>query len=134
MAQTSPTTGRVQLWQWLLPALCVLSVIGVAWTNALFYGIGGPPQFGYWDAVTVPSEQPFVAQIVHTIPGGASERAGIRDGDRQSVDVRDLGVYDRVALLFQPVTSVPVGFSSCAAVRSAPSWSAEVPYMKGTWR
>lgn len=106
MAQTSPTTGRVQLWQWLLPALCVLSVIGVSWTNALFYGIGGPPQFGYWDAVTVASEQPFVAQIVHTIPGGASERAGIRDGDR--IDVRDLGVYDRVALLFQPVTSVPV--------------------------
>jgi hypothetical protein len=94
------------LWQWLLPALCVLSLIGVAWTNALFYGVGGRPQFGYWDAVTIPSGQPFVAEIVHTIPGGASDRAGVRDGDR--IDVRDLGIYDRVALLFQPVTSVPV--------------------------
>ena len=81
-------------------------MIGVSWTNALFYGVGGRPQFGYWDAVTIPSGQPFVAEIVHTIPGGASDRAGIRDGDR--IDVRDLGIYDRVALLFQPVTSVPV--------------------------
>ena len=106
MAQTRPTTDRVRLWQWLLPALCVLSMIGVAWTNVLLFGTGSRPEFGYWDAVTIPSGQPFVAEIVHTTPGGAAERAGIRDGDR--IDVRDLGIYDRVALLFQPVTSVPV--------------------------
>ena len=106
MAQTSLTTDRVRLWQWLLPGLCVLSMICVAWTNVLLFGTGGRPEFGYWDAVTIPSGQPFVAEIVHTTPGGAAERAGIRDGDR--IDVRDLGIYDRVALLFQPVTSVPV--------------------------
>lgn len=106
MAQTSPAADPVRWWQRVLLGLCVLSMIGVAWTNAIFYGIGGRPQFGYWDAVTIPSEQPFVARIVHTIPGGASQRAGIIDGDR--IDVRDLGIYDRVALLFQPVTSAPV--------------------------
>jgi hypothetical protein len=106
MAQTSPTTDRSRLWQWFLPGLCVLSMIGVAWTNALLFGTGARPEFGYWDAVTIPSEQPFVAEIVHTTPGGAAERAGIRDGDR--IDVRDLGIYDRIAMLFQPVTSVPV--------------------------
>lgn len=94
------------MWRWLLPALVVLSMTGLVWTDANFYGIGGRPLYGYWDAVTVPSRQPFVAQIVHTTAGGASDRAGIRDGDR--IDVRDLGRYDRVALLFQPVTTVPV--------------------------
>lgn len=92
--------GRIRLWQWLLLGLCLLSVIGVAWTNVLFYGVGGPLQFGYWDAVTIPSREPFVAQIVQSTAGGAADRAGIRDGDR--IDVRDLGIYDRVALLFQP--------------------------------
>jgi hypothetical protein len=104
MAQTSPGAGRV--WRWLLPALCVLSLTVLAWTEVSFYGIGGRPQYGYWDAVTVPSGEPFVAEIVHTTASGTAARAGIRDGDR--IDVRDLGVYDRVALLFQPVTSVPV--------------------------
>jgi len=106
MAEVDPTAGRVRFWAWLLPTLCVLSMIALCWTGANFYGLGDRPQYGYWDAVTIPSAQPFVAEIVHTNAGGAAERAGIRDGDR--IDVRDLGTYDRVALLFQPVTTVPV--------------------------
>jgi hypothetical protein len=106
MAQASPTAGRARVWQWLLPSLCALSLIGLAWTEVSFYGLGGRSQYGYWDAVTVPAGQPFVAEIVHPIAGGSAARAGVREGDR--IDLRDLGVYDRVALLFQPVTSVPV--------------------------
>jgi GAF domain len=106
VADIDPVPRRVHAWRWLLPALCVLSMIADCWTGVSFYGIGGRPQYGYWDAVTVPSTQPFVAEIVHIIAGGTADRAGIQDGDR--IDVRDLGTYDRAALLFQPVTTVPV--------------------------
>ncbi|HUA08576.1 MAG TPA: hypothetical protein VMA98_04825 [Candidatus Acidoferrales bacterium] len=99
-------TGSVRLWRWLLPTLWLFGAVVLCWSEASVYGIGGRPSYGYWDAVTVPSRQPFVAEIVRTTPGGAAQRAGIRDGDR--IDVRDLGLYDRVALIFQPVTTVPV--------------------------
>ena len=106
MTQDVQPVSTSRVLRWLLPIMCVLSMSGVGWTNARLYGIGIRPEYGYWDAVTVPSNQPFVAQIVHMTAGGAADRAGIRDGDR--IDVRDLGTYDRVALLFQPVVSKPV--------------------------
>ena len=62
--------------------------------------------FAYWDSVPVPTDQPFVMQIVGSTTGGATARAGIRDGDR--IDLRGVNVYARVAMLFQPVTIKPV--------------------------
>lgn len=89
--------------------LAVLCAVVTALLLAAFvcsFGLGGRPAFGFWDAITVPSGLPFVAEIEQTTHGGAAEAAGIRDGDR--VDLRGLSPYERVALLYQPVTAKPL--------------------------
>ena len=89
--------------QWLLPALCVVAFLLLAIEAVDVFGFGGRAWFGYWDSVTVMTTQPFVAEIVQTVPGGAAARAGLRDGDR--VNLRDLDANGRVALLFQPMAT-----------------------------
>src|SRR6185312_3059621 len=105
MGTNLASTG-VGFWRWLLPALCGLAFLTTLWNAASPFGIFGKPWLGYWDSLTIPSDKPFVAQIAQLVPGGATDRAGIRDGDR--IDLREAGLYDRAALVFQPLATKPV--------------------------
>jgi hypothetical protein len=96
---------KTSAWRWLLPALW-LAVFGVeAYSLQQELFPVSRPFYGYWDAVPALSGQPFVVQITGATPGGAMANAGIHDGDR--IDLRELGRYDRVALLYQPTTTKP---------------------------
>lgn len=96
------------MWRWLLPALCALATIAMVVSIIDVFGVGSKPWFGFWDSVTLPTERPFIAQIARIAKGGASARAGIRNGDR--IDLRSIGTFERAALLFQPVTTKPITF------------------------
>ena len=93
----------------LLPLLCALTTVLVcAAILDNVWGPGGRPLFGYWDSVVVSTSEPFVAEFTQSTPGGATARAGIRDGDR--VDLRGLDAYGRVAIVFQPCTAHALDF------------------------
>lgn len=91
------------MWKWVLPTLCVLATTAMIVTILDVFGFGARPWLGFWDSVTTPSGTPFVARLGQIEPGGAADRAGIRDGD--TVDLRNLNPTDRAGLLWQPVTT-----------------------------
>ena len=94
--------GNAGSWRWLLAALWSLAFVLLLAAVADNFGFAGKPWFGYWDSVTIGAGEPYLAEFVQVVPGGAAFRAGIRNGDR--VDIRDLDAYRRFGLLFQPVT------------------------------
>jgi hypothetical protein len=96
----------VRFWQWLLPALCAAAFISSLCLFVSAFGLIVRPWLGYWDSLTVPTGQPFIVRIDQSVAGGATSRAGVRDGDR--IDLRDLNSYERAALFFQPLTTKPV--------------------------
>ncbi len=101
---------RVRVRGRLLPLLCALITLVVCAAileNA--WGPGGRPLLGYWDSILTTTDEPFVAQFVQSTAGGATARAGIRDGDR--VDLRTLDAHGRVSVLFQPYAGTPLSFA-----------------------
>ncbi|HZO92309.1 MAG TPA: GAF domain-containing protein [Candidatus Baltobacteraceae bacterium] len=105
--------------------LCALTTLmaGVVILSA-YWGPGGRPSLGYWDSIVTTTAEPFVVQFVQSTAGGATARAGIRDGDR--VDLRTLDARGRVSVLFQPYAGLPLSFAvergtKRVAIRFTPS-------------
>ncbi|HLI96514.1 MAG TPA: hypothetical protein VKT72_10565 [Candidatus Baltobacteraceae bacterium] len=90
-------------WKWILPALCAVTTVALIATVFAVFGFGSRPWLGYWDAQTASTGSPFVVRLTQVVPGGAADRAGLRDGDR--IDVRKLDVDARAGVLFQPVAT-----------------------------
>lgn len=93
-------------WKWLLPALCALAAFWIASSTIDNFGLGSRPWWGYWDGGFVSTAgRPYVVTAYALQPGGALERAGIRDGDR--LDYREQTLEARVALFAQPLATRP---------------------------
>ncbi|HEY1975643.1 MAG TPA: GAF domain-containing protein [Candidatus Baltobacteraceae bacterium] len=69
------------------------------------FGLGGQPWYGYWDANVAMTEQPFTVSVVEPVPGGAADRAGLRNGDR--IDLRLQSLEGRTRISTQPVGAQP---------------------------
>src|SRR5579862_4324854 len=89
----------------VLVGLCVLG-LGVV-TAGFFdvFGLGGRPWYGYWDANVAMSARPFTISIVEPVPGGAADRAGLRNGDL--VDLRAQSLDARTRITSQPIATQP---------------------------
>jgi hypothetical protein len=92
-------------WTAALLALWLLAVL-IAVTETLDRtGFSGRAWYGWWDAIVVATEKPFVVQFADPHAGGAASVGGIRDGDR--VDLRRVDLETRVRVLWQPVATRP---------------------------
>ena len=111
MVEASQKDGR---WKGTLLVLCALAFVVTFLAAADNYGLGGRPWYGWWDANTRPVRS-FVVTIEKPVPGGASARAGLRDGDL--VDLREQSEATRVAVLYQPMATQP----TVLTVRRGPS-------------
>lgn len=97
-------------WKQSLMVLCIVASAALFGIVLDVFGVpGGTPWFGFWDALTTTSGQAYVAQVEQPTPKGAAARAGLHDGDR--VDLRRVSVYDRFALVYQPVTNKTLNFT-----------------------
>ena len=90
-------------WKWLLLGLCTLALFAVLSEFGDLTGVGGNPWYGFWDDTFASTSQPYVVSIFQPRPGGATDQAGLRDGDR--VDLREQSLDSRVAVLWQLVAS-----------------------------
>jgi len=77
-------------WKWLLLGLCTLALVILFSQFLDFTGFGGRPWFGFWDDTYASTTQPYVVAVYQPRAGGASDLAGLRDGDGQG-RCRDTG-------------------------------------------
>jgi hypothetical protein len=99
-ALVSPLDKRMK---WLLVTVCAIGFAVVFVTAADIFGLGGRPWFGNWDAGFLPTDKPFVVAVVESLAGGASAKAGLREGDR--IDLRKQQFDARVRLLGNPIAT-----------------------------
>lgn len=90
-------------WKWTLLGLCALSLIATFAITACALGLGSRPWYGWWDANDIAVGQPYVVAVAQPRPGGASARAGLRDGDR--IDLREQNITARIAVVYQPMAT-----------------------------
>lgn len=102
---TETLERRDRRWKFALLALCGLSFAVTLFTAADTLGVAGRPWFGWWDANAATSGQLYTVEIAKPRAGGASARAGLRDGDR--VDLREQSLSSRIAVLYQPPATQP---------------------------
>lgn len=93
-----PSQRRTARWKWGLLALCGLMLVMTAAQIFDLFGFGARPWFGWWDS-NVSRVQPYVLAIMQPRPGGASARAGLRDGDL--IDLREQTPQSRQAIAYQ---------------------------------
>ncbi len=93
-------------WKWLLLGFCAIGVAIVAIGAADQFGIAGRPWYGFLDANVSQSDHAYIIAIGSPNAGGASDRAGIKDGDL--VDLREIPLDTRVRELFQPLATTHI--------------------------
>lgn len=109
-------------WRWLLLALCALGAVLIIADVADWVGVGGRPWAGLWQALTVADDSAYVGAFTQVVPGGASDKAGLRDGDR--IDLREQNFDARVRFsVGDPMASRP---STVRAHRGARQFPATV--------
>lgn len=143
----APTERQAVGWKWALLGLCSLSLFVTVSAFADGLGLGGRAWHGFWDANVAPSDSPYVIKIKGPRAGGASQRAGLRDGDR--IDLRKQNLQARVAALYQlPATqptsltvqrgeaTLPITVTGSTAWEGAPLWKLPVllfPCLAALW-
>lgn len=134
-------------WKWALLGLCSVALFVTISAFADGLGLGGRAWYGFWDANVAPSDLPYVIKIKGPRTGGASERAGLRDGDR--IDLREQNLQARIAALYQlPATqptslivrrggaTLPITVMGSTAWEGAPLWKLPVllfPCLAALW-
>lgn len=88
--------------RWRLVALSILSLLVTLLSISQTFGFGGRPGFGWWDSNVVIAA-PYTVVIMEPRPGGATDRAGLRAGDR--LDLREQSLGSRIAIVGQPSTT-----------------------------
>ncbi|HVA33957.1 MAG TPA: GAF domain-containing protein [Candidatus Baltobacteraceae bacterium] len=92
-------------WKPLLLGFCAIGAIVVAFDAADLFGVNGRPWYGWWDSTSAVTAQPYVLAIIGVRPGGATAKAGLRDGD--TLDLREQSLDARMARVFQPSAAAP---------------------------
>ena len=112
--------------RWRLVSLSLVSLLVTLFVAAITYGAGGRPWFGWWDSNTLRAA-PYTVRIVEPRPGGATERAGIRNGDL--IDLREQSLGSRIAVVSQLSATRPTivtvergGNRSTHSVIGSTSW------------
>jgi hypothetical protein len=134
-------TRRDAGWKWLVLTLCGVSFLSTLALLGDVFGAGGRPWFGWWDAIHVPTGQPFVLRVAGERPDGASAAAGLHTGDL--IDLRDQPRDARIGIVYQPLatreTTVHVSRGSRAldlrvfpstAAESEPQWKEPPPIVQ----
>lgn len=91
--------------KWLLFGLCALLAFDAIGVGVGAFGLGGTPWYGFYDSGYAPVK-PYTEVFGQIQTGGATERAGIRQGDL--IDFRDQPFATRVFLLAQPSPVEPL--------------------------
>jgi hypothetical protein len=91
-------------WKWLLLGMCALLAVWIFLAWCAWFGFGGRPWEGFWD-VSTGDAAPFIIEFGRPEAGGATARAGIRQGDR--ADLREQSWAGRIVLFTQPLTVQP---------------------------
>lgn len=82
----------------MLLVLCGVSLLLTLLAAADDFGLGRRPWYGWWDA-NVKHVASYVVAVAQPVPGGATDRAGLRTGDL--IDLREQSEASRVPVLFQ---------------------------------
>jgi hypothetical protein len=101
MIESSPRGAR---WKVVLLVLCGVAIVLTFVAGADAFGLGGKPWYGWWDSNVRPL-RPYVVAFSNPIEGGATARAGIRNGDE--LDLRQQNEASRVAVLYQLMGTQP---------------------------
>ena len=89
--------------RWRIAAIALCAVAMLLWAASLFgsgYGLGGLPRTALWGMQVVPGA-PFTFKVTSLDPGGAADRAGVRQGD--IIDTRMQSPIARFWVLNEPV-------------------------------
>jgi hypothetical protein len=103
MERRAAAAGQFSAWKWALPLFCALGFVALAASVIDVVGLGGRPWYGFWNSLIGPTGQPYIMYVADATPGGATWRAGLRDGDR--IDLRRQEPEARVAVIFQLLAS-----------------------------
>lgn len=88
-------------WKWPLLAGCAFALVWVIAVAIDSFGFFAKPWYGYWDAVVASPPGDARLMIVRTArAGGASARAGLKDGD--VLVLREQNFATRASLFIQP--------------------------------
>lgn len=127
MSRVSVTQRRDVRWSWALLVLCAVTLCATIFSLADVLGVGGRAWYGFWDANVAPTNVPYVIRLKAPRAGGASDRAGLREGDR--IDLRRQSLQARVAVLYQLLATQPTtltvyraGSSRAVAVTGSTVW------------
>jgi GAF domain len=90
--------------RWRLVSLSLLSLLVSLFLIVTTFGIGVRPWFGWWDSNALRAA-PYTVRIVEPRPGGATERGGLRAGDR--IDLREQSLATRIAVVSQLSATYP---------------------------
>jgi len=93
-------------WKYVLLVLCALAFAEAFVCAADLFGLGERPWFGWVDAHTGMTGQPFLIIVQNPTPNGASAKAGLKDGDL--LDLRELTREARIWMTFQPIATRPL--------------------------
>ena len=94
-------------WRSVLLALCAAMALYCAIDVVDMVGAPGQPSWlGLWEAQFGASSQPYSLSVVAIEPGGASERSGLRQGDR--FDIRHNSLVERFGIFDQPLSGRPI--------------------------
>jgi len=94
---------RESSWTIALLALWLVAAAACVAQHLDRTGLGGRAWYGWWDAIVVATDQPFIVRFTEPRAGGASSAAGIEDGDR--VDLRELDLDTRMRVVWQPLAT-----------------------------
>ena len=90
-------------WKWFLLSLSLFFTLWLIASTIDSLGFNSRPWYGWWDSVIISGGQPYVVEAQSVVQGGATEGAGIQNGDR--FDLREQTLDGRLVLLGQPITT-----------------------------
>ncbi len=102
---TDTLERRDRRWKFALLALGAIALVVTILGAFDSLGFAGRAWYGWWDANADTSGQRFTVAVAQPRPGGASAKAGLRDGDR--IDLREQSLSTRVGVAYQPLATRP---------------------------
>ena len=97
-------------WRAIVLATCaVCAMFSIAAILGTTGAGGAKPWYGLWGATFTTASQPYHMGVLSVDPGGASDRAGLRQGD--AIDIGANSLFERFGMFNQPLNARPVVLS-----------------------